>query len=668
MDSLNEKGKRILKEFLSRKTLTADTLSNILGLSEKTLYGEIDRLNDVLKAHDASIEKKPRVGMWLKAKDDSLNALWLLSEQPERSSLSDIETRKYYLIVRLLEQDDYITMNTLAEEIYVSHGTLVNDIDKVGKWLELHDLSLERKRNKGIRINASEKKRREILAGIYQQHQSNQEMLKVIRELRVGEAPRSIEHYVGSAVFRQFDAFDFDSLKMIVQNLEKKTPIRFSDEGFAAIVIHIAIALKRARDGQFVRLPKDTKQKFMDHKLYPVAKRFVEEVETYFEVSMVEDEASYILMHMLGAKVQDEPEELADAFERPITDTVNAMILQAESLLDVSLINDEILIRSLALHIQSSINRLENHLPIRNPYLEDIKKDYPMVFEASIESFETLRRQYGFPYNDHEIAYIAMHIQAAVERRLANQSQDHYRVLLVCSSGVGTSQLLTSKFKRIFRNLEIVDTVSLSETDAMDLGTIDLIVTTVPFENDDAPIVHVSPFLNQKDLSRIEATLDNLKRDRQNHVKDAFQGFTHLLDETLIRTDVRYTNKDRLLKAMCKVLHDSGYVDEAYYKSVLDREAISSTAVFDFAIPHGDYHFVNQDAMMVWTLNQPIVWDDKPVHAVILLAIRKETTKQLKTFYDTLYGLISDDKLKKTILKTKNPQELYTLLSEGEKT
>ncbi|MCB7430489.1 PTS sugar transporter subunit IIA, partial [Erysipelatoclostridium ramosum] len=48
-----------------------------------------------------------------------------------------------------------------------------------------------------------------------------------------------------------------------------------------------------------------------------------------------------------------------------------------------------------------------------------------------------------------EIAYITIHVCAAMERNRYQGSQ--FTILLVCNSGVGTSQLLLSRLKKYFQ-------------------------------------------------------------------------------------------------------------------------------------------------------------------------------------------------------------------------
>jgi mannitol/fructose-specific phosphotransferase system IIA component (Ntr-type)/galactitol-specific phosphotransferase system IIB component len=340
------------------------------------------------------------------------------------------------------------------------------------------------------------------------------------------------------------------------------------------------------------------------------------------------------------------------------------MLKKSETLLDVSLVHDDVLVKSLALHIKTLINRLENNLPINNPYLNTIKTEYPMVFEAAIYGYETMKEKYGFAYNDHEIAYIAMYIQAAIERSNSMKPRLKKRILIVCSSGIGTAQLVTSKFKRLFKDTEVVNTTSLLELDKINKKEIDLIVSTFSIDHTEVPCVSVSPFLNDKDIQRIETALEKTKT---SETQMPFKGFTRLLDKRFLKVHSRHTDYNRLLKSMIDVLTRESRVTEKFHETVLKREALSSTAILDVTIPHGDYKEVIQDTMMVWTLSKPIKYGSSNIKIVIMLALRKETTKSLQSFYDSLYAIIDNGNIKEKILKVKDKESLYMTLFKGDK-
>src|SRR5699024_10728226 len=80
---------------------------------------------------------------------------------------------------------------------------------------------------------------------------------------------------------------------------------------------------------------------------------------------------------------------------------------------------------------------------IRNPMLADIKKNYPLAFEAGIIASLAIEKHTGTKIDENEVGYLALHIGAAIERRKLKSGPK--RCLIVCASGLGTAQLIFYK-------------------------------------------------------------------------------------------------------------------------------------------------------------------------------------------------------------------------------
>src|SRR5699024_4799891 len=66
------------------------------------------------------------------------------------------EERITYLIKRLLLIDDYIKLDDLADEMYVSKSTIQNDLIPVRNILSAYDIHLESRPNYGMKVRGEE--------------------------------------------------------------------------------------------------------------------------------------------------------------------------------------------------------------------------------------------------------------------------------------------------------------------------------------------------------------------------------------------------------------------------------------------------------------------------------------------------------------------------------
>lgn len=182
--------------------------------------------------------------------------------------------------------------------------------------------------------------------------------------------------------------------------------------------------------------------------------------------------------------------------------------IQLTSLLSQSLkcdlISDQTLLNSLVMHIKPMLNRLSFRIIIHNPLLDEIKKELSPVFVAVRDATLTMNKNSKHdPPSEDEVAYLTVYIQAAIEKVKENK-----KIILVCSSGVGTSQLLYSRITKAFPDWEIIDIVPGSRLKkTLAEKQCDLIISTIRIEEMMIPVAYVSALFSAKDIIRVTETL-----------------------------------------------------------------------------------------------------------------------------------------------------------------
>lgn len=145
----------------------------------------------------------------------------------------------------------------------------------------------------------------------------------------------------------------------------------------------------------------------------------------------------------------------------------------------------------------------------------------------------------------------------------------------------------------------------------------------------------------------------------------------NILNENLIVLDMQVNNKKEMINALSEILYHEGKIDnkELFVKDVYAREAEGQTGLGShIAIPHGKSDAVKITSIVFGRTTNNLAWespDDKPVHAVILFAVRNvdKTTVHLKLLSQVAMALADDDTLEK-LLTTQDKQEIITLLSQ----
>ena len=106
--------------------------------------------------------------------------------------------------------------------------------------------------------------------------------------------------------------------------------------------------------------------------------------------------------------------------------------------------------------------------------------------------------------SEDELCYLCLYFQLALEPKTPRQ-----RVLLVCSTGIGTSHLLKKRVATVFPELEIVDVISLRQLKHRKAADLDFILTTVGIDFEiSCPSVTVSALLDSKDIEEVRRLLN----------------------------------------------------------------------------------------------------------------------------------------------------------------
>lgn len=124
--------------------------------------------------------------------------------------------------------------------------------------------------------------------------------------------------------------------------------------------------------------------------------------------------------------------------------------------LKINLNNDYDFYQNLSNHLGSIFRTGISDLQ-SNSFLDEVVIKNPDIVLAVKKHIEIIEKYVERKITDVEITYITIHICAAMERKKNQEISFH--VVVVCSGGIGTSQLLLAKLKSHY-NFQIVDIIS----------------------------------------------------------------------------------------------------------------------------------------------------------------------------------------------------------------
>lgn len=324
----------------------------------------------------------------------------------------------------------------------------------------------------------------------------------------------------------------------------------------------------------------------------------------------------------------------------------------------VDLKPDKELLAGLGLHLSSAIKRLKIGLAIYNPYTDEIRRNFPQAFDQAVMLKKVIQDGYHVALNDDETAYIALHFESFLERHIG----DHrLTAVVVCSSGIGTSQLLAQRLEHAFdRSLRITRVVSLSELVDAPLSE-DLVISTIPISDLSKPVVVVSPLFVKADVHVLDREISELMKQ-----SDGRNPFFSLIHRDLIFLDRTADDYRQVIAAIGDELARRDLVTDRdqVIQAAAKREQLASTALGKVALPHVAPELIRRPFIAVWVNPERINWiHSEPVQLVFFLGLNRSVQPHMREIYTVLNRLIDDQALIHRIITARSISEIVALLN-----
>jgi transcriptional antiterminator/mannitol/fructose-specific phosphotransferase system IIA component (Ntr-type) len=687
-----------MKLINSNEPIKISELAKLFNVSSRTIRYDLDAIDEFLKYNNLpQLIRKPNVGVkfseLLEHRNKALSFLDTLS--PYYYNLSQKE-RVNVILSELIQQRDYITINTLAEKLMVSRSTVISDLKKVKEWLEERGLYLKALPKYGVKVVGDEKQLRRAAIELLT------EAIDIDKALDIVKAPFYGRSLGGSGqIAKLFEDIDIPYIEQCVQIAERELETIFSDAAFSGLVIHIAIAIKRIQLGKDIVMPKEELKALEMTKEFAVASNIAKMLEDRFNVSIPVDEIGYITIHLLGSNVAKPKTYLNENWieYQLLTEKI---IRNVSERIKENLLEDQQLFEGLLDHLRPTIYRLKHDLKLKNPILDEIKTNYRELFEIVRESLKPIEEYTGRNLNEEEIGYFVIHFGAAIERKKTAISPN---VLVVCSTGIGTAKLLSSRLQSVF-DVHIIDTIAFHQIkEVLKDKKIDLIVSTIPLKCDEVKVVEVNPLLTDRDIEKLSKFLakpqdkrldvvDELMeiinrhcviKDREKLLEDLLiffniasyenrRGVVHpvlkdLLTKDTIKLNVEAKDWEEAVKIGGELLVKNGFAEPQYVEAMINTVKEMGPYIViapGIAMPHARPEAgARKIGMSLITLKNPVNFGNKendPVKIVVSLCAIDHSS-HLKALSE-LVELLGDEEFVSILTNAQREEEVLEYIGK----
>ncbi|WJH28069.1 transcription antiterminator [Paenibacillus sp. CC-CFT742] len=668
------KRQREIVEFLLEhpQEVTAGDIAIAVKVSTRTVHRELQMIEKWLEPFGMKL-KKSGTGVRIDPGSDDLASL---REQLELNEYVEFtpEERKLFMLCILLDEAEPVKLLALASDLRVTVSTVSNDLDELEPRIRQAGLKLVRRRGYGVKINGSETAYRAAIAGLALEYLDESDLFGRQPDQGISKVNQKLLGMIGHRdVLTVENALwqpDIDWLENI------------PERQYTKLLIQLSVALVRIRKGFTVgRIPSSDKKA-----VYPstgdqsvpeyMAARLCSVLSDQLGISFAKEEQSYLHKLLIETEQLIHSTRLLPVDDLVLLDMVRSLMDQMQGRTGYAFQEDRLLREGLIAHMQPVMERIGGRQSIRNPLLQQIRKDYDSLFVDVKNAVHDAWPDTDVP--DEEIGFLVMHFGASIERLRVLKRE--IRAIIVCTSGIGSSRMLSSRLSKEIPEIRIVDSASWYEAARIPEEDYDLILSTVDLPMEPHQYYKVSPLLTAEESERLRLYIQNttLQRVQVKYGESKSSGKAsdrHAdpagLDATLIEI-VRITGKFQVFPldnrkmgfyetafAMCRVLQESGVLKdpEEIARLLEAREKVGSQKIPDtsLALFHTRSDGIYRPSISLFQLSEPLlVTTEDPVgvsHILLMVGPRELSRESLEVLSEISALLLQD--------------EMITLLEKG---
>ncbi|GAA0816621.1 BglG family transcription antiterminator [Clostridium tertium] len=628
------RNRKILEQLFNSDTyLNLDYFADFFKVSTKTISNNMKYLIKDGKSNGFDIRLKRARGYYIEINNkDAFNSY---IEKISFNETFSPEYRTSYIIVLLLLNREFITMDYLAEKISVSKSIIKSDMRKVELELESRNITLERKAHYGIKIQCDDYTRKKFILMYYE------------------DGNEFINNYIENGLKeRNFKVIENKLIELLKENSLNTNYIELEQINS---FIKITICIHNEVYNNYFNYEKEKSTYFR------VADELSNTIEEIYDIKLNKNEILDLKKYLIKKTKKFTNNEI---YIEELRKDIERFVQEIDCEYDTNFYEDEEFKKNLLYHISLLINRLQKETSFSNPLVKEISIKYPTIFDIAIKFSNEIEGKYKISISQDEIGFIATHFAAHLEKEIYNKIRNYNKIAIICSSGKGSALLMKLKLEMLFSSSDI-RTYSLLEEDEVDNFNPDIIFTNWQLSREfKMPVVYVDELIDDLDILRIRNII-KMKRTSNSFIKTNKE-FMNLFKKETFRVVTKNNNYMELLEEMAKEVEALGYVDENYASYIIEREEYMST-IYDngVAIPH-PINICGKDNLLSVAIikNNNFTHNKKPVKIIFMVALEKGNMDYLGMVTQILFEIMKDEYLVEKLRGSETFEDFLINLNE----
>jgi mannitol operon transcriptional antiterminator len=485
--------------------ISAPALSQALHLTPRQVRYGLREIRAWLSLRQVSVHTTPGVGVQIGCAPDQKRRL--LAELASHARFQLIllpEQRQQLLALQLLASRKPFILSQLQEHLAVARATVLKDLDALEPWFERFQLSIARRQHRGFWIEGDELAKRQALAAlIWGDLPFGQPILAVhsgqgiVFALAQDAALLPIVGRIDALV----RALNLRAAQDYVTWIETKLGGRFTDEAVAQLALACAIQIQRVGSGQRVAYDGEKWRWAEAQAAWPVIADLGARLWPELPSAARDAEAAVLAIQLISGS-RDEPWQSdlgADDIFHSLVDRLLAHIAHAYGVPELA--HDQLLRDGLEAHILPACVRQRFGLwaPPKTATDTDTER-YAAERIVAAQLALAVEEATGTALPPDTTEDLILLLRAAIVRARPERAR---RVLVVCPSGMATTQLLLARLKARLPRLGTFEVMPMRELTTARVVEADLIISTVPLSLPAGlpiDVIQVHPMLKPEDI------------------------------------------------------------------------------------------------------------------------------------------------------------------------
>ena len=304
---MDKNQKMIILELMNHETVSGSNLSSVIKMSTRSVRTIIKNINEDICG--AKIESGS-FGYRLTIETPETFLAYLQRDQNGKE-----ESRLAYLFNRFIDCNNYLKIDDLCDELYLSRTQLKQSLKELREYLHDFDLTIATKAYYGMYLEGDEINKRRAIAH-FEEYQMDFDILQRIRDIVISSIANA--DYV------------------------------ISDDVLDNLVAHLYIAYYRVMKKEYANIDSEWLEEIKEEKEYSLGCAIMELMNKIMAMEYRIEEVAYLTMHLCGKNSK----QLSNNYiNQEILDIVKEMLMIIEKVANIPFQADLNLQLALSLHL-----------------------------------------------------------------------------------------------------------------------------------------------------------------------------------------------------------------------------------------------------------------------------------------------------------------------------